>query len=55
MKKLNEKELKKVNGGTEGFELPPREYPEIDGRLIIKTDPEGGNRPSKGEGREIKA
>ncbi len=35
MKKLNEKELKKVNGGTEGFELPPREYPEIDGRLII--------------------
>ncbi len=40
MKNLDEKDLKKVNGGAEGFELHP-EDPELDGRLIVKTGPEG--------------
>ena len=37
MKNLNEKDLKKVNGGAEGFELHP-EDPELDGILIYTTN-----------------
>lgn len=54
MKNLDEKDLKKVNGGADGFELHP-EDPELDGRLIVKTGPEGKKGPGKGEEPVTKA
>lgn len=54
MKNLDEKDLKKVNGGADGFELPS-EDPELDGRLIVKTNPEGKKGPGKGEEPVTKA
>ncbi|MBE5848714.1 MAG: bacteriocin [Lachnospiraceae bacterium] len=54
MKNLDEKDLKKVNGGAEEFELHP-EDPELDGRLIVKTGPEGKKGPGKGEEPVTKA